>query len=113
MSLFDWVAARALDAKLAGDTIPGWMALVGLLLFGLGAAVLAALVVRARDRRLDERERPEPPSLLDVEPWLAPRMRQPSPHAQRGGVYHGRPVEDPEETATLFLSHGDRGGRRG
>jgi hypothetical protein len=114
VNALEWVAARALDAHLAGDDIPGWMALVGLALFGVGAAVLAAMAVRARERRHAERGQPEPGNLLDADPWLADRtieipVTRPRPmrRTHRYPVARHVPTGPAQEWPTIVLPAAD------
>lgn len=72
MTVLEWLLVRGLDVEIArGEMPPAWMVVAGLLLFGLGAGILAAWIVRAVYRRRAERNRPEPPSLLVDDGWLA------------------------------------------
>lgn len=89
MTALEWVLNRGLDIQLAaGEMPPGWMMLVGLALFGVGAAIITAWSVRAFYRRRAERSQPPPGNLLDVQDWLADRTEEiPAPPGPR---YRGR-----------------------
>jgi hypothetical protein len=126
----NWAVARLLDSAARGDRMPGWADEFGWLLIFLAGLVTVAAVVRWVWQWWGERGQPEPPEA--EKPWWATkaqsgepepqRMRQPSPIAQRGGVYHGQPVEDVDATVGIDLGAtaviervrpvGYRGGRR-
>lgn len=83
--------------------IPGsrWPWLFGIALLVLPVLALVGLAVHSRrQRHIDAGGRP--PAIFD-RAGVRDRSRKPSLLALAGGVYHGRPVEDPDETHVLTV----------
>lgn len=117
MTVFDWLAARALDAGIAVDEMPpGWMVFAGLCLFGAAVATLTWLIVGAGVRRREEAGRPEAESLTEAQPWLADRTEE-IPAPVRRPRRHRYPIayhpDQPDEIAETVQIPTVYGGRRG
>lgn len=80
----NWTVARLIDGALAGQQMPVWAPLIGLVLAVAGAVVLAVMAVRAVGRRRAERDQPEPESLVKAQPWLAEEGAEVPQHRYRG-----------------------------
>lgn len=110
--LANWTVVRLLDSAARGDDMPGWADEVGWLFIFLAGLVALVATVESVSRRLYERRQPKQEAAEGEKPWWAtkaqtveveapPRMRHPSLIALQGGVYHGQPVSDPDETQTF------------
>lgn len=104
----NWALARLIDGAIAGQQMPGWAPLVGLVFAIAGMVALAVMAACALCRRRSDRRRPEPESLLVADPWLADRTEEIPAAPRRPRSRHRYPVAchppQPQAAATQVIA---------